>query len=334
MLATARRWFLVLAPVVLTVAVSAQQPQQQSLLLEPTGAITLDVVVTPKSGQPVTGLQQQDFTLLDNKAAQPIISFQAIDGRQAPIEVILVVDAVNTGQQNVAYEREQIEKFLRADGGHLAYPTTLAVFGDAGTQVQDGFSTDGNALSAALEKYTIALRFITRASGFNGADERYQLSLNALQELAVREASRPGRKIILWVSPGWPLLSAPGVDLSAKQQESLFAHIVSLSAILLQGRITLYSVDPLGTADAGGLRTVYWESFLKGIRKPNQALPGNLALEVIAAALRSVRATTWPNSSRSASRMQALITNSPSIHLWVTRNTHTTNSKSASPSPV
>ena len=76
-----------------------------------------------------------------------------------------------------------------------------------------------------------------------------------LQELAVREASRPGRKIILWVSPGWPLLSGPNIELTTKQQENLFAHIVSLSTILREGRITLYSVDPLGTADAASSRT-------------------------------------------------------------------------------
>ncbi|HEY2545585.1 MAG TPA: VWA domain-containing protein, partial [Candidatus Acidoferrum sp.] len=247
-----------------------------------TGGITLDVVVTPKSGAPVSGLQQQDFTLLDNKAVETITSFKAVDGRQAPIEVILVVDAVNTGQQSVAYEREQIDKFLRADGGHLAYPTTLAIFTDDGTKVQEGFSTDGNALSASLEKYTVGLRTITRSTGFYGADERLGLSLNALHELAVREAPRPGRKIILWVSPGWPILSGPNIELSAKQQDNLFAHIISLSTSLRQAGITLYSVDPLGTTDAGGFRTFYWESFLKGISKPSQVLPGNLALEVIA----------------------------------------------------
>ena len=280
MLATARRWFLVLAPLLLAIVVSAQQ--QTPVLERANGAITLDVVVTPKSGPPVSGLQQQDFTLLDNKAAQTITSFQAVDGRQAPIEVILVVDAVNTGEQSVAYEREQIEKFLRTDGGHLAYPTALAVFTDTGTKVQEGFSTDGNALSTSLEQYTVGLRFLNRSSGFYGADERFQLSLNALHELAVREAARPGRKIILWVSPGWPLLSGPNVELSSKQQESLFADIVSISDVLRQGRITLYSIDPLGTADAASSRTFYWKSFLKGISKPSQVLPGNLGLEVIA----------------------------------------------------
>jgi hypothetical protein len=51
--------------------------------------ICLDVVVTPKSGPPVAGLQQQDFTLLDNKAAQTIVSFQALQGSTAPVEVIV-----------------------------------------------------------------------------------------------------------------------------------------------------------------------------------------------------------------------------------------------------
>ena len=55
----------------------------------------LDVVVTAKSGAPARGLQQQDFTLSDNKVKQTISSFQAVDGRQAPIDVIVVIDAVN-----------------------------------------------------------------------------------------------------------------------------------------------------------------------------------------------------------------------------------------------
>jgi hypothetical protein len=34
--------------------------------------ICLDVVVTPKSGPPVSSLQQQDFIVLDNKVPQTI----------------------------------------------------------------------------------------------------------------------------------------------------------------------------------------------------------------------------------------------------------------------
>src|ERR1035441_10078580 len=45
--------------------------------------MTLDVVVTDKSGKPVSGLAQKDFTLLDNKQPQKIVSFQAVAGAAA-----------------------------------------------------------------------------------------------------------------------------------------------------------------------------------------------------------------------------------------------------------
>ncbi|MGD0906467.1 MAG: VWA domain-containing protein [Candidatus Acidiferrales bacterium] len=245
------------------------------------GRIVLDVVVTPKSGQPVSGFHQQDFTLLNNKVPQPLASFQAVDGRQAQAEVILLVDAVNTGYQSVAFERGEIDKFLRVDRGNLAHPTALAVLTDTGIQTQEGFSNDGNALSASLDQYTVGLRNIRRDTGFYGAAERFQLSLKGLHDLAAREASHPGRTIIVWISPGWPLLSGANVELDTKQQQQLFGDVVSLSKQLQQARITLYSVDPLGTADTG-IHTSYWKSFTKGISKPSQVHAGDLGLEVLA----------------------------------------------------
>jgi hypothetical protein len=53
------------------------------------GMIRLDVVVTDKSGNPVTGLRQQDFTLRDNGQQANIVSFQAFDG--SPRSLILLL---------------------------------------------------------------------------------------------------------------------------------------------------------------------------------------------------------------------------------------------------
>lgn len=270
---------LFLVPLLSTAAALAEQspPTQPSA-----GKISLDVVVARKSGPPVGGLEQQDFTVLDNKVPQTLTSFQAVDGRQAAIGVILVIDAVNTDFQQVAYERTEIDKFLRAEGGHLAYPTTLAVLTDTGIQIQQDFSSDGNALSTSLDQYSIGLRSVRRDAGFYGAAERYQISLRGLHELIGREAPRPGRKIILWVSPGWPLLSGPNVRIDAKEQQGIFADAVSFSTQLLQARMTLYSIDSLGVADAGEVRTFYWKEFVKGIGNPGQAQAADLALEVLA----------------------------------------------------
>jgi VWFA-related protein len=256
---------------------------QQSPRSKPGGSpMYLDVVVTRKSGPPVSGLEQQDFTLIDNKLPQTITSFRALGGTAGRVEVLVVVDAVNVDYEKVAYVRQEIEKFLRADGGHLPQPTALALFTDQGTQIQESLTTDGNALSAALDKYTVGLRTIRRTSQYADAD-RFNLSMQSLRELASREAQRPGRKIILWVSPGWPLLSGPGAVelLDSKEQQQLFANIVAFSTQLLQARITLYSIDPLGATESE-LRANYYEEFVKGVKEPSQVVPGNLALQVIA----------------------------------------------------
>jgi VWFA-related protein len=237
-------------------------------------------VVTPKSGPPVANLQRQDFTIFDNKTAQRITSFQARSGGQDPVHVTLVIDAVNTSYQSIAYERGQIDKFLRANGGRLAQPMALAVFTDKGTQIQQGFSTDGNALSQSFDQYAIGLRNIRRSSQYQASD-RFQLSMNALRELAGQEANLPGRKMILWVSPGWPLLSRPGIELDSKQQNQIFATIVGLSTQLRQARITLYSVDPLGSNEGVG-RTFYYQDFLKGVSKSGQVRVGDLSQQVLA----------------------------------------------------
>ena len=257
------------------------------------GAINLEVVVTAKSGPPVNGLQQQDFTIEDNKAPQAITSFRAMRGREAPVEVVIVIDDVNTGFEHIAYERSEIDKFLKMDGGQLAHPVALAFLTDDGMKMQGDFSSDGNALSVALDKTDVGLHTIRRSGGVYSAAERFQISLKSLFELGTREAARPGRKMIVWISPGWPLFSGPGAEqqMDTKQRQQIFNNVVSISTLLRQGLITLYSIDPLGAADFGG-RAFRWESFVKGISKLSQADWGDLALQVIATQSGGVARTT------------------------------------------
>jgi VWFA-related protein len=268
-----------LVPMLCTAAPSAQREAPST----PAAAsnISLAVVVTPKSGPPVADLQQQDFTIFDNKTPRPITSFHAFGGSQAPVHVLIVLDAVNVPYQSIAYSRGEIDKFLHANGGRLAYPTQLAFFTDKGMQIQQSFSTDGNELSSSLDQYAVALRDIRRSSQYE-ANDRFNLSINALHSLSESQAKLPGRKLILWVSPGWPLLSGPRIYLDDKQENQLFSMIVGLSTQMREAAVTLYNINPFGAAEGVG-RQFYYESFLKGVSKPNQAQIGDLSLQVLAA---------------------------------------------------
>ena len=246
-----------------------------------TPEILLDVVVTPKSGPPVANLAQSDFTVIDNKVAQPIKAFKAISAKQEPVDVILVVDAVNTSYTNLGYERGEISNFLKANGGHLAYPTKLAIVTDTGTKLQQDFSTDGNAMDATFENSVVGLRSITRSTGIYGADERFQLSIKALATIAATDTSRPGRRIILWISPGWPLLTGPNIQLTSEQRGRLFGTIVGLSDELRNERVTLYSIDSLGTSEGVG-RVFLYQNYVKGVSKPSQVEIGDLSLQALA----------------------------------------------------
>jgi VWFA-related protein len=245
------------------------------------GKIHLDVVVTAQSGLPVSGLQEQDFTVLDNEVPQTITSFEFVDGRKAPMEVILLIDAVNIGSRDVAAQLGGITSYLKADGGRLAHPTAVVFLTDQEIQFQEQFSQDGNALSAEVDQRTTSLRNIAQRTGSYAAAARFQLSLQGLRRLMAHEDGRPGRKIILWVFPGWPVLSGPQHMLDAEQEQQAFGDIVDISTELRESQITLYTVDPSGSSEIGP-RASSLQQYLKGLSKPSQVRSGNFALEVIA----------------------------------------------------
>ncbi|MGA6982607.1 MAG: VWA domain-containing protein [Candidatus Sulfotelmatobacter sp.] len=268
------------------------QPQLQPRPTEPEKGpaapdrlIQINVQVNDKSGQPTRGLQKEDFTVLDDKRAQNIVTFHAVDAGPTgspTVEVVLVVDAVNVGFQTVSYERNELKRFLLQNGGKLAEPTSLVFFTDRGAEMQNGFSRDGNALAALYDKYETGIRSINRSQGIYGAAERFGMSLKTLSQLGAFEKTRPGRKLMVWFSPGWPLLTGPAIEPTRKDQEHFFTSIVDLSTQLRLADITLYSVDPLGLADAAGVRISYYEEFLKGVSRPDRSQAANLSLQVLA----------------------------------------------------
>jgi VWFA-related protein len=250
------------------------------------GQIKLDVLVTDTGGRPVAGLQQGDFTLLDDKKPQPILFFRAADGSigqgaaEPPVEVILLIDATNNSLHNVAFERDQIAKFLRQNGGHLAQPLTLMIFSEqGGVQVGPQPSTDGNLVAQQLDKSGATMHTVQRSGGYD-AIERVDLSLKTLRSIIAVEAPKPGRKMLIWIGPGWPMLQGPGYRASDDTQRALFNAVVETTRTLREARIILYNVNQLDPSSVGFAD--FYKNFLKGVPSPRQAESGDLSLPVFA----------------------------------------------------
>ena len=248
--------------------------------------LTLDVVVTDKAGAPVRGLQQQDFTLLDNKQPRGLSSFRAVDvaaGTPAPyIEIVLVIDAINADVLTADQEREGIKKFLQMNGGKLAQPVSVVLVSDKPDQMRGKASTDGNILAAQMDQYETGLRTVDRSQGNYGIAERFQMSMKALSSLAGYEASKPGRKLMFWISPGWPLLSAGATDITDQDQQHIFHSIVAISTQMREDHIALYNVETRAVEGTTTGQFYDYQQFLQGVKAPNQAYPATLSLQVLA----------------------------------------------------
>jgi VWFA-related protein len=272
-----------------SITLTAQQTSFPPPLVTPvveqqTQNVTIDVVVSDKSGKPVRGLQEQNFSLLDDKQTKNLVSFRAVDldavTPAPPIEIVLVIDAVNADVMKAERQREGVRRFLQGNGGKLALPVSLVTVTDAG-MVPIEASRDGNALAATLDENATGLRRVNRNTSFGGI-ERFNLSLQALDSMIAHESEKPGRKLIVWVSPGWPLLAWPGGNISTRNQQQIFDTIVKTSTALRLGHITLYNVVARGIEGNDVSQSSYYTGFLSGVKSLSQAYPQNLALSVLA----------------------------------------------------
>jgi len=238
--------------------------------------IALDVVVADKSGSLVPGLEKKDFTLLIDGKPEKEFTVEAVDGAAhkdvQPAEAIIVLDAVNERHQDVEYTRQQVAKFLRQNGGHLAVPTSVFLLTDAGVQVQPRPTTDGNSLAAYVDKLELPWRYIDRRGGGAGVVEEFQLSLRLFMGIVESEAKKPNRKLLIWMGSGWPMLNGTVFRSTSKAQQEYFTSIVELSRKMREGRMALYSIS--------GDLTLYKE-YLNSVKAPREADAGNLSLKVL-----------------------------------------------------
>jgi VWFA-related protein len=184
--------------------------------VEGEGLMRIDVVVTGRAGQAVPGLKRADFSLLDNGQPRSIITFRAFQATTAklnpPVSVILLIDTLDLPGNIAAFERKQVEEFLRQNSGHLAQPVTIYSLGDMGLFRNSEPSLDGNALAEVVESGSNR-QVLLVPSGALSPNNQVPVDLSfskfapltalrALATIGAMQGRKPGRKLILWVGPG------------------------------------------------------------------------------------------------------------------------------------
>ncbi|HXE07545.1 MAG TPA: VWA domain-containing protein [Acidobacteriaceae bacterium] len=260
---------LCLSPLATSTAQAPARPEPESM--------TINVTVSTHNGEPVADLTRDDFTLTDNKHPQSITGFRALTGTVTG--VVIVLDAVNLPYSQVSFARQQLGQFFSANA-HLPQPVALGVLENSGLKMQPEFTADGNALRSELDRYSIGLRELPRSTGIYGAEERLQLSLSMFKGL-VAQLPREGLKRIIWISPGWPLLGGPGIQLNNSQRDPLFASIVAFATELRRSQIVVDAVNPVGSSEDVGQANFY-ETFLHAPRSPHDVELGQLGVQVLA----------------------------------------------------
>ena len=260
------------------VAQPGQRPPYVPVEVEPgpmpdpsQGMIRLDVVVTDKSGNPVAGLGQQDFTLEDNGQPGKIVSFQAVDGVTAkpdpPVEVILVIDELNMaetpkhGEAPLLDAKREAENFLRQNQGRLGQPVSIYRLTKEGLSASAQPSTDGNALANEIahrrEPHVIwQTSMVAENLGKGVASSKALHSLIALGSIAIEERRRPGRKLMFWLGRGWRFDRDEGTG--------VFDFVTEISTRLREARIDLWSATEWPFYNSHGIPLPVTQFMYKG----------------------------------------------------------------------
>jgi len=176
-----------------------------------TRLVQLNVVVQGKKGEPVTGLRKDDFTVLDQGAAQQIAVFLprsalpsgAAAATTVPANVFtnrydqagaapgsvtaILFDALNTALQDQSYARQQVIKFL----GQLQPQDHVAIY-ILTTQIitVSEFTQDSTSLLEAIQQFSGHDSALLAAATQNTQDTNDQLQTRSEPPASARIASQ------------------------------------------------------------------------------------------------------------------------------------------------
>jgi VWFA-related protein len=242
-----------------------QSPARSQQQLAPSDAATirttsslvfLDVTVVDKKGRPVTtALRRNDFAITEDNKPEGIFSFEApeahvLDRRNldaspegnAPV-TILVLDLLNSEFADFAYIRYEVRRFLMSQPEMLTSPSEMLVLGDESLEMLQGFTRSRADLLYALDHLPAALPYKKQNASFYW--ERFDQSIDALQQIGLENRGVPGRKNIIWVGHGGPNVNlSPLSALPERAEAELKQYVHDTTNMLVDARMSLFVIYP------------------------------------------------------------------------------------------
>jgi VWFA-related protein len=215
--------------------------------------VFLDVTVLDKKGHPVvTGLNKDDFTITENKKPQRIFSFEppqvhtmgaaSLDDNpngEAPV-TIFVLDLLNSPFEDFAFIRYSVRKYLAAQPPELSSPAEMMVIGNDSLEVVQGYTRNKEDLLFALDHIPATVPYKIMNGAFFW--ERFDQSIDALQQIALQNQGVPGRKNVVWVGHGGPNVNT--IFLPDRWVERIRRYVHETTNMLVDSRISLFVIYP------------------------------------------------------------------------------------------
>jgi len=231
-----------------------------------THRIVMNVQVTNASGNPVSDLRAEEFSLYDNQKARKIVAFHPIDGAAMSdaTEILILLDSVNTPAEALDREKNAIFRYLAESRKPFSTPTAFALWFNGHLSVTPA-TTDRNEIGRAFVKMTKNVHSNAcgaeqsavehRATASKSVDPatcravNFTDSVAAIDGLAQQQLATGGRTLLLWMGSGWPVLPDAELQLLPTQQRDAYVRkFLELMHDLRSAQVTVYVISADGNS--------------------------------------------------------------------------------------
>jgi len=221
--------------------------------------VVLDVVVTDAKGKPISKLNKDDFTIVQDGKIRVTHDFEGWTDRPTPDaapvfdrygrpnwgdgvpRTVFVLDELNTPFDQKAYAAEELKKFLARQPELLTSPATLVSVTYTGLQTLAPYTRNRDSLLRALAH---------RPPVLPAAIDKVELAASSfamLRQIAMASQGFRTHTNLVWLGTGFPALDP--ADFNDPDNAILKKAVEDTINLLIDARITVDLVDPTPIGD-------------------------------------------------------------------------------------